>query len=802
MKTTHKAMTARALVFLLGFSAAAWSQTSIPIENAGFEDPALDSGETDPNPPGWANHGNPLFAGAFRPTTSDYPTGVPESLNVATISADEDGDGLSQILTDPDAVLKMEAEYTLRVEVGNPSGFDFEGYRVQLLAGGELLAEDMNTMSPAEGEFELVTVTYTYDPAHEVLLGEPLEIRLLSTADAGGATNFDDVQLTVEFVENLNPPVIISKSPEHEATGVGIGNSIVATFDQPLVLGTGDIVIKDLEDDSTTQTIPVTDSSQVTLANNVLTINPVDPLAGGTQYAVLIPNSAAENNSEVQIEGISDDSEWTFTTSNLASQLGILDLEANDGINPATGEPWKAADKFRLVFITSEKVDPQSGPEMNDIATWNAAVQDIANAANDEGTTGPDLSSVTWNIIGSSADVDARDNTSTNPNVYGTGHGIFNMKGLVIHNNFNDLWAGIEPVNRPEWTENITNMDDEPNSLPWSLTGTFWNGTADGSNYLKQTSGSGPQIRQGRNVEGSAAGWVYAWRTGANWRSRNASSVYGMSEPLFVIDLDDVTPPEFVSIADDVEGGPVALDDEPVITYTVTFNEAMLPSTVDASDFGNFGTAGFTIDSVVQQEDAAVFLVTVTPTSAGTLQLQINESAVLTDLNGNPLDTSTALLDDTVIEITATAAGYAAWADGFPGLTNPDPTLDFDGGGLATALEWVLDGDPTDPSDDLSIMPTIDNTSDLNGKLLFTFRRNIDAHEDEDTTIIVEYSTDLVEWEDAIHQGEDPEHITYSIVPDGFGQGIDEVTVALPPTLAEDGKLFVRLNVLVESATE
>ncbi len=128
--------------------------------------------------------------------------------------------------------------------------------------------------------------------------------------------------------------------------------------------------------------------------------------------------------------------------------------------------------------------------------------------------------------------------------------------------------------------------------------------------------------------------------------------------------------------------------------------------------------------------------------------------------------------------------------------------FDFDGGDLATALEWVLDGDPTDPSDDLSIQPTIDNNSDPDGKLLFTFRRNIDAHEDENTIIIVEYSTDLVEWEDAIHQGEDPEHITYSTVPDGFGPGIDEVTVALPPILAEDGKLFVRLNVLVESATE
>ena len=32
---------------------------------------------------------------------------------------------------------------------------------------------------------------------------------------------------------------------------------------------------------------------------------------------------------------------------------------------------------------------------------------------------------------------------------------------------------------------------------------------------------------------------------------------------------------------------------------------------------------------------------------------------------------------------------------------------------------------------------------------------------------------------------------------DGFGNGINKVTVALPPSLATSGKLFVRLNVVV-----
>jgi hypothetical protein len=39
--------------------------------------------------------------------------------------------------------------------------------------------------------------------------------------------------------------------------------------------------------------------------------------------------------------------------------------------------------------------------------------------------------------------------------------------------------------------------------------------------------------------------------------------------------------------------------------------------------------------------------------------------------------------------------------------------------------------------------------------------------------------------------------VTITPETDGFGSGIDKVTVAIPRTLALDNKLFVRLNVVV-----
>jgi hypothetical protein len=148
-----------------------------------------------------------------------------------------------------------------------------------------------------------------------------------------------------------------------------------------------------------------------------------------------------------------------------------------------------------------------------------------------------------------------------------------------------------------------------------------------------------------------------------------------------------------------------------------------------------------------------------------------------------------------VATIAPTGTPFELWAEGFNGLTNPDPTLDFDNGGLATAIEWVLAGDPTNRADDAGIAPTIDRTSDPDGKLLFIYRRSAEPYADGNTSIIVEYGNELAGWTAASHQGTGATDITISEVPNGFGSGIARVSVALPQTLAAGGTLFVRLKV-------
>ena len=146
-------------------------------------------------------------------------------------------------------------------------------------------------------------------------------------------------------------------------------------------------------------------------------------------------------------------------------------------------------------------------------------------------------------------------------------------------------------------------------------------------------------------------------------------------------------------------------------------------------------------------------------------------------------------------QIRPAIAGYGSWALGpFAGpLSNTSPSLDFDGGGLATGVEWVVGGDPTVGSDDLSRAPTFGN-GDPN-HFVFTYKRRDAAQADANTAITVQYATNLSDgaWNTAA-DGVNGVIIDATAVPEA---GFHTVVVSIPKTLAQDGKLFARLKVAV-----
>lgn len=116
--------------------------------------------------------------------------------------------------------------------------------------------------------------------------------------------------------QGLTAPVITLKSPLDNAIEVSRATNIVATCDDDILVGKGNITLKDLADDSTTQVIPVSDSSQVSISGKVLTIDPTSSLAVDRSYAVQISAGAVKNFSDVDFAGIpaNDDTTWNFET--------------------------------------------------------------------------------------------------------------------------------------------------------------------------------------------------------------------------------------------------------------------------------------------------------------------------------------------------------------------------------------------------------------------------------------------------------------------------------------------------------
>ncbi|MFZ9936204.1 MAG: hypothetical protein ACO3JG_04015 [Luteolibacter sp.] len=183
--------------------------------------------------------------------------------------------------------------------------------------------------------------------------------------------------------------------------------------------------------------------------------------------------------------------------------------------------------------------------------------------------------------------------------------------------------------------------------------------------------------------------------------------------------------------------------------------------------------------------DGLISLGTVFPTGMDLAALQAYlKTAVYTGEAGSGQKQFTLVVGDIL-------PPFQTWAAGFPTLTKPYANIDFDGGGLASGIEWIVGGDPTNPGDDAGNLPTLDN-SDPNA-FKFVFKRRDEAAADSNTTIVVEYGTDLSTWRNTADHGA-IDGVTIDDSTD-LGGGFHQVAVSIPKTLAPGGKLFARLGV-------
>jgi hypothetical protein len=114
-------------------------------------------------------------------------------------------------------------------------------------------------------------------------------------------------------IPDTTPPAISSLSPADNATGVAVSTHLVVTFNEPIALGSGNIILKNLTN-STQATIPITDATRISINGSILTLNPTADLAGTSGYAIRIDAGAVKDLANNPFPGITDDTTWNFTT--------------------------------------------------------------------------------------------------------------------------------------------------------------------------------------------------------------------------------------------------------------------------------------------------------------------------------------------------------------------------------------------------------------------------------------------------------------------------------------------------------
>lgn len=232
------------LIVLKGLALASVVATAapLPVVNSGFEDTSGSASffnefsfgaflgweiYDDPNGLIGNGTGNTFFVGTLTPSPDpanpgefvNFPAGAPEGNRVALAfnrnGSEGQGEyGLEQTLVG--TPLEANRRYTLQVEIGNiatgvaQSGQNFllngfPGYRVELLAGGQMIAQDDNTLAGSilDGDFETSSFSFETSVATPEL-GLDLGIRLINLnvedplfLNSDLEVDFDDVRLNV-----------------------------------------------------------------------------------------------------------------------------------------------------------------------------------------------------------------------------------------------------------------------------------------------------------------------------------------------------------------------------------------------------------------------------------------------------------------------------------------------------------------------------------------------------------------------------------------------------------------------------
>jgi hypothetical protein len=110
---------------------------------------------------------------------------------------------------------------------------------------------------------------------------------------------------------SIGPLLVSTLSPLDDAVDVAIASDLVITFNRNVIAGTGNVELYD-DTDTLVEAFDVT--TDVTIVDDEVTINPTASLDNEASYYVLIDATAFVDAADIAYAGITDITAWSFTT--------------------------------------------------------------------------------------------------------------------------------------------------------------------------------------------------------------------------------------------------------------------------------------------------------------------------------------------------------------------------------------------------------------------------------------------------------------------------------------------------------
>ena len=172
----------------------------------------------------------------------------------------------------------------------------------------------------------------------------------------------------------IKPSIALTtKSPSHNSTMSANSDNIILTFDEPIIAGTGNIVLT--PSSGSAITIDVTNTSLVSFSSNVCTINPSSNLdATGLTYTVTMASGVIKNSNGDLFNGISGTSYQFNSKDTTSATVSNVTSSTSNG-------SYKTDDSISIQVVFTETVIVTGTPQLTLETGTNDAVVNYASGS-------------------------------------------------------------------------------------------------------------------------------------------------------------------------------------------------------------------------------------------------------------------------------------------------------------------------------------------------------------------------------------------------------------------------------------